>query len=208
MALKHKGLAFETVPWRYTETEKLAFSGSKTVPVLVDGGQAVADSWSIATYLEEAYPSRPALFEGGEAQSLAFFFSHWTVRTVHAPMLRAIIMDVYGNLHEKDKAYFRETREKRLGAPLERVGADAKKALAEVRGVLEPLRPVLVENKFVSGKGPGFADYILFGAFQWARSMSPLRLLEPDDPVYAWRERMLDLWDGYARQAKGYPVWA
>jgi hypothetical protein len=77
-----------------------------------------------------------------------------------------------------------------------------------VRGALEPVRPVLVQHKFVSGKGPGFADYILFGAFQWARCVSPLRLLEPDDPVYAWRERMLDLWDGYGRQAKGFPVWA
>ena len=28
-----------------------------------------------------------------------------------------------------------------------------------------------------------FADYIVFGAFQWARSVSPLRLLDPDDPV-------------------------
>jgi hypothetical protein len=26
--------------------------------------------------------------------------------------------------------------------------------------------------------------------------------------VYAWRERLLDLWGGYARQAKGFPVWA
>jgi hypothetical protein len=38
--------------------------------------------------------------------------------------------------------------------------------------------------------------------------MSPIRLLEPDDPLYAWRERMLDLWGGHARLAKGFPVWA
>lgn len=208
MALKHKGLAFETIPWRFTEKDAIASSGSKTVPVLVDGGQAVYDSWSIAEYLEEAYPSRPALFEGGEGQALSLFFSHWTVRAVHAPLLRAILLDLFGHLHERDRAYWRESREKRFGMPLEQAGGEPKKWLAEFRGALEPLRPVLVENQFVSGKGPGFADYCLFGAFQWARSVSPLRLLEPDDPVYAWRERMLDLWDGYARQAKGYPVWA
>jgi glutathione S-transferase len=111
-------------------------------------------------------------------------------------------------VHEKDRAYFRESREKRLGAPLEQAGGDPKKGLADFRGALEPLRPVLVENSFVSGKGPGYADYIVFGVFMWARSVSPQRLLEPDDPMYAWRERMLDLWDGYARKAKGYPVWA
>ena len=70
------------------------------------------------------------------------------------------------------------------------------------------MRPVVVQEKFIAGLGPGFADYILFGAFQWARSVSPIRLLEPDDPLYAWRERMLDLWGGYGRSAKGYPVWA
>ena len=66
---------------------------------------------------------------------------------------------------------------------------------------------MLVERPFFSGRGPGFPDYILFGAFQWARAVSPIRLLEPDDPVYAWRERVMDLFGGYARNAKGYPVW-
>jgi glutathione S-transferase len=208
MALKHKGLPFETIPWRFTEKNVIEFTGSKTVPVIVDGKRAVYDSWEIALYLDEAYPSRPGLFEGAESRALTHFFSHWTVRTVHVPLLRVILLDLFGQIHEKDKAYFRESREKRFGMPLEQAGGETKKWLAEFRGALEPVRPVLVQNQFVSGKGPGFADYILFGPFQWARCVSPMRLLEPDDPVYAWRERMLDLWDGYGRQAKGFPVWA
>jgi glutathione S-transferase len=208
MALKHKGLAFETVPWRFTEKNVIEFTGSKTVPVIVDGKRAVYDSWEIALYLDEAYPSRPGLLESAESRALTHFFSHWTVRTVHVPLLRVILLDLFGQIHEKDKAYFRESREKRFGMPLEQAGGEPKKWLAEFRGALEPVRPVLVQNQFVSGKGPGFADYILFGPFQWARCVSPVRLLEPDDPVYAWRERMLDLWDGYGREAKGFPVWA
>jgi glutathione S-transferase len=208
MALKHKGLPFETIPWRFTEKNVIEFTGSKTVPVIVDGRRAVYDSWEIALYLDEAYPSRPGLFESSESRTLSQFFSHWTVRTVHVPLLRVILLDLFGQIHEKDKAYFRESREKRFGMPLEQAGGETKKWLAEFRGALEPVRPVLVQNQFVSGKGPGFADYILFGPFQWARCVSPMRLLEPDDPVYAWRERMLDLWDGYGRQAKGFPVWA
>ena len=117
-------------------------------------------------------------------------------------------MDLFGSLHDKDRAYFRESREKRLGGRLEDIAADQKKWLAQFRGELEPLRPGLAQANFVCGKGPGFADYIVFGTFQWARSVSPLRLLEPDDPIYAWRERMLDLFGAYAREAKGYPVWA
>jgi glutathione S-transferase len=207
MALRHKGLEFETVPWRFTDKEAIAFSGSTTVPVLVDGEQAIHDSWAIALYLDEVYPSRPRLFEGSEARALCDFFNQWTVRTVHPAMMRVVALDIFARLHEKDRAYFRQTREKRFGMPLEQLAADPKGSLAALRGVLDPVRPVLVQNAFLSGFGPGFADYILFGVFQWARAVSPTRLLEPDDPVYAWRERMLDLFGGYAREAKGYPVW-
>jgi glutathione S-transferase len=205
MALKHKGLEFETIPWRFTETDALAFSGQKLVPVIVDGGQSVHDSFRIAEYLDEAYPSRPGLFGGSEGHSLSMFLSNWAVRTVHAALSKVVILDLYGIVHEKDKAYFRESREKRFGMPLEQVAADPKKALADFRATLEPLRPVLLENQYLSGKGPGFADYILFGPFQWARSVSPIRLLEQADPLYAWRERVLELFGGYARQSKGYP---
>jgi len=208
MALKHKGLEFETVPWRFTEKDAIAFSGSTTVPVLVDGGRAVYDSWTIAEYLEEAYPSRPALFEGQASRTLSMFFNQWTVRTLHLPLFKVVMLDLFGRIHDQDRAYFRESREKRFGMTLEQFAADPKASLVNFRGALDPLRPVLVQNAFLSGHGPGFADYILFGAFQWARTISPARLLEPDDPVYAWRERVLDLFDGYARQAKGFPVWA
>lgn len=208
MALKHKGLEFETIPWRFTEKQKIAFANSTTVPVIVDGGTTVADSWRIALYLEEAYPSRPALFEGAQSLALSEFFANWTVRTVHAAIFRVIVLDVYSRLHEVDQAYFRQTREKRFGMTLEDYAGDPNQSLAAFRGVLDPVRPLLVTRPFIGGHGPGYCDYTLFGVFQWARAVSSKRLLEPDDPMYAWRERMLDLFGGYARQAKGYPVWA
>jgi len=207
MALKHKGLDFETVAWRYTEKDVIAAHGANTVPVLVDGGRAVSESWDIAVYLEEAYPSRPALFEGEASKVLSFFFNQWTVKALHPPLLRVIILDLFGKLHEKDRAYFRESREQRFGMTLEQLAGDPKRALADFRGALEPVRPVLVQHPFLCGHGPGFTDYILLGVFQWARTVSPTRLLEPDDPVYAWRERLLKMYDGYAWRAKGYPVW-
>jgi glutathione S-transferase len=208
MACAHKGLAVKSIPWRFSEKDAIAFSGQGLVPVIRDGERAVADSWAIAEYLEEAYPDAPKLFDGPQARALAFFFKHWTERTIHLPMLRVVVLDLYRNLHEKDKPYFRESREKRFGKTLEEFGGDAKGALVALRTALDPVRPVLVAQKFISGESPAFADYILFGTFQWARVMSPARLLEPDDPVYAWRERMLDLHGGLARNALGYPVWA
>jgi len=207
MALAHKGLEPETVPWRFTDKEAIAFSGQGLVPVIVDDGQEVHDSWEIACHLEERYPGRP-LFGDVQARHLAYLVKFWVEGTLHGPLLRAILPDLFAALHEKDKAYFRESREQRFGKTLEEVGGDPKKAVAQLRTALLPARQVLVHSPYVCGGEPGFADYILFGPFQWARAVSPQRLLEPDDPVFAWRERMLDLHGGLAREAKGYPVWA
>jgi len=208
MALRHKGLEVEEIPWRFTEKDAIAFSGQGLVPVITDGGREVHDSWAIADYLDEAYPDRPLLLGSDEARTLAYFFKHWVERQIHLPLLQVVVLDIYEHLHEKDRAYFRESREKRFGTTLEEFAADRNGALKALRGALAPLRPLLVESPFVAGRAPGLADYLLFGGFQWARAVSPIRLLEPDDPVYAWRERVMDLFEGYARQATGYPVWA
>ena len=196
------------MPWRFTEKDAIAFSGQGLVPVIRDGEREVHDSWDIAVYLDETYRDRPSLFESRQARSLAIFFKHWCERNVHGATFRVIVSDLFASLHPKDQAYFRETREKRFGKTLEELGAEARNALPAFRGAFDPVRPMLATQPFVSGPTPGFADYILFGLFQWARSVSPVRLLEPDDPMYAWRERMLDLYGGLARSARGYPVWA
>ena len=56
LALVHKGLAAETIPWRFMDKDVIAFSGQEKVPVLIDGGNVISDSWAIATYLEKTYP--------------------------------------------------------------------------------------------------------------------------------------------------------
>jgi hypothetical protein len=36
--------------------------------------------------------------------------------------------------------------------------------------------------------------------------VSPFKLLAEDDPVYAWRERLLGAFEGMARKSPGYAV--
>lgn len=66
MALTIKGLDF-SVPWRFTETERLAFAAHDKVPVLVDGDRAVPESWDIVQYLDATRPSTPSLLRGNPA---------------------------------------------------------------------------------------------------------------------------------------------
>jgi glutathione S-transferase len=44
MALPHKGLAVETVPWRFTEKDELPRPNAGRVPVIADGDRVVHDS--------------------------------------------------------------------------------------------------------------------------------------------------------------------
>jgi len=64
----------------------------------------------------------------------------------------------------------------------------------------------LKTQAFLGGAAPNYADYIVFGGFQWARVVSPFKLLAENDPVYAWREKLLDAFDGMARKSPGNPV--
>ena len=58
MALRHKGLEFETLPVRLSDKAVIDFSGGKTVPVIKDKDTVVRDSWKIAEYLENRYQDR------------------------------------------------------------------------------------------------------------------------------------------------------
>ncbi len=73
LALVHKGLPFDTIPWRFTDKDAIAFSGQGRVPVLVDGEHVVFDSWTIATDLEDAYADRPSLFRGDGGRAVTRF---------------------------------------------------------------------------------------------------------------------------------------
>jgi glutathione S-transferase len=206
MALAHKGLAAETVPWRFTEKDVIAFSKQGRVPVLVDGERWVNDSWAIADYLETAYPERPSLFGGAAGKALARFHANWADGFLQPSMLKLVVLDIWKHADPKDHDYFRKSREERFGKTLEAVVADRDKGVIPFRESLLPLRLTLKTQKFLGGEAPLYADYALLGSFQWCRCISDFKLLAPDDPIYSWRQRMLDLFDGLAGKAKGYPV--
>lgn len=199
MALAHKGLDFESVPWRFTETDRLAFAKHDKVPVLVDGPQTVADSWEIAQYLDRAYPEAPSLLRGNPEPYL--FVAAWNDTVLQAGLARLIVTDIPPLLAPEHAAYFIESREKRFGMPLAEVTAGREERLPAFRAALQPLRHALRRRAFLGGEAPDYADYIVFGSFMWARSTSPLKILDEGDPLLAWRERMLDLHGGMARRA-------
>jgi glutathione S-transferase len=206
MALAHKDLPVKTIPWRFTDKEKIAPTGQGRVPVLVDKDRWIADSWAIATYLEETYPDRPSLFGGGAGRALSRFYNNWADTVLHPGLIRFSLLDIHRHVAEQDKDYFRRSREERFGTSLEKFVANRDQRLEGFRQSLTPLRLTLQTQNFLGGDAPLYADYIVFGGFQWVRAVSEYALLAADDPVAVWRRRMLDLFGGLAGKAKGYPV--
>jgi glutathione S-transferase len=206
MALAHKGLSAQSIPWRFTEKDAIAPHKSEKVPVLIDGETSVVDSWTIANYLEDHYPDRPSLFGGEGGRAVGRMMNWWGDVTVVGGMFPLIVADIPSHLKPVDAAYFRQSREARFGKPLEEVVAGRNKSVEGFRKSLDPLRLTLKSQKYLGGEKPNYADYIVFGPFQWARVVSSFKLLAADDPVFAWRERLLDAFDGMARKSPGFAV--
>lgn len=205
MALAHKGLEVETIAWRFNDKAVIAASGQGRVPVLVDGDRWLHESWDIACHLEDRHPDRPSLFGGAQGRALSRLYADigdW----INSLLVKLLVVDILDHLDEGDKAYFRESREQRFGTRLEDLIVDREARLPAIRQSLAPLRTTLARQAFFGGDAPMYADYAIFGSFQWARAISPLQILERDDPLFAWRERLLDAHGGLARSAPGYAL--
>ena len=198
MALAHKGLEHVTTPVGFTEIPGILGGSQTRVPVIVEGDEVVADSWVIAEYLEEAYPEQPSLFHGQAGKGLARFVDAF-VMMVMGEVVQIVVRDIHDAARPEDQEYFRTDREKRFGKTLEAVVEDRETRIEGLRSMLEPIRRTVQQQAFLGGDEPHYADYILFGAFQWPRVISAVPLLAEDDPVAQWFERSLDLHGGIGR---------
>ncbi len=201
MALAHKNLAYQTVAVGFSEIASIGDGTHKTVPVIEDRGRFFGDSWTIANYLEEVYPERPSLFGGTAGRALTLFVQNWVSEVVHRGVVELVVLDIHDQLGERDKTYFRTSRERRFGRMLEEVQQGRETRVGNFRKSLEPLRKILAAQPWLSGEEPLYADYVAFGALQWPRIVSRFPLLSDDDPVAQWFVRCLDLFDGLGRRA-------
>jgi len=198
MALADRGYAVEYKPVRVSDKAAIAFSKQDKVPILVDGGDTIHDSFRIAQHLEAKYPDKP-LFGGEIGQSLSRFMNSWVDRTIVPRLVPLFIIDLLGIVDEGDGAHMRRNIEKAFGKTLEELAANREKDVAALRRLFDPVCASLRSEPFICGSQPAYADYIVFSPLQWARIVAPVDILEPGDALAAWRERMLDLYAGLGR---------
>ena len=206
-AFAHKGIEPEFRQVLFADVETIrALSGQHFVPIVTDGDRVIHDSWNIACYLEEQFPDRPSLFGGDGGRGLARLVNHWSDMTLGAVIRRLIAADFILCLDAGDRAYYRSSREAAFGCTLEEHCADRPRWLAEFATVTAPLEQTLAEQPHFTGAAPGYADYILFSVFQYARLGCPHEFLGEGTALRSWRDRLTQAFDGLGNRYLGYPA--
>ena len=186
--LAHKNLPYSTIPVRFTDKDKLAFSGQGRVPVIKDEGAVVYDSWTIAQYLEEKQPA-PPLFPGVGLKEACRFFNLYVDRAVHAALFPVVVTDIFTKIDPVDQEYFRTTREQRLGMTLEVIAAKRAEYRPGLHAALADLDAALSGQEYFFGLLT-YADFCLFGTLKWATAVSTEPFFDSAPALHAWWERV------------------
>ena len=130
---------------------------------------------------EQKPPDQPSLFSGQPGAALTHFIESLTDKLLLPGLRPLILVNGFAYLYQKDCAYFRSNRERRLEIELESAWTGRDRQLIFERS-LATVRATRRWQRF-HGKTSNHAAYTVFGGFRWARSTSPFQLLEKGGSV-------------------------
>ena len=185
LCLMYKDISFETIPVGFSEKYKIAFTNQNLVPILKSNDHFVCDSWDIINWLEQNYSQNP-LFLNSSNKTFSYFLYHWTSKELLPLLFKIIANEIPKILDGKDLEYFVKTREEKIKGPLSKLKPLAPAATINFRKLVNPIRKIIKENNYISGKKPGLEDFIFFGNLKWVQSCNNYPLLEDDDLIKKW----------------------
>ncbi|MEM1286781.1 MAG: glutathione S-transferase N-terminal domain-containing protein [Pseudomonadota bacterium] len=188
-----KNLSFESAPTPFTQIKTDLAEIHPTVPVLVDGETTLGDSFAICQYVEQTYPDGPSLFGGEGGISNAALIDSLIITGLHPSVTKMIIKDIHSQLAPEDATYFRESREKRLGATLEDVQRGRNEVRAQFKALLKPYRRRLQAAAFLGGAAPLYSDIALASMVCWAKGTSAFDIWEGDPVFDDWFWRVMEI---------------
>ncbi len=185
LCLLHKNIKFETVPVRFSEKDKIAFSGQTLVPILEHEDGYVNDSWEIIKWLDKYYPENK-LFINETSKNFSYFLYLWTSRQLLPVLFKVIAHEIPNVLEGEDINYYIKTREDRIKGPITKFKPKISEFIKEFNKLINPIRKIIDANGFIAGKEPGIEDYIFFGNFKLVSCCSSSNLLEIKDRIHRW----------------------
>jgi glutathione S-transferase len=204
-AFAHKGVEPQFRHVRFADVDTIrALSGQQFVPIITDGDRVIHDSWNIACYLDGRFPDRRLLCGSGGERAVTRLVNCWADQTLGTAVRRLIAADFVSCLDPDDRVYYRRSREAAFGCTLEEYCADRRRWLGEFAAITAPLEKTLAEQPYIAGGAPGYADYIVFSVFQYARLGCPDEFLAEGTALRRWRDGLVQAFDGLGDRYPGY----
>ncbi len=192
LCLIHNNIEFKTIPVRFTDKNKIAFSKQNLLPILDYNNGFVSDSWNIFNWLDQNYPQKK-IFRNNSSKNFSYFLYLWTSRQLLPILFKIIAHEIPKVLEGNDINYYINTREKRINGPITKFVPMISSSIEEFRRSIDPIRKIIINNGYISGKKPGLEDYIFFGNFKWVNVCSSCNLLDDEDPVHNWYKKLLKI---------------
>ena len=192
LCLIQNNIEFITIPVRFTDKDKIAFSKQKLVPILDYKNGFICDSWNIINWLNENYPKKK-IFINNSSRNFSYYLYLWTSRQLLPMLFKIIAHEIPNVLDGDDIDYYLKTREERINGPITKFIPFIASSIEEFRKLIDPIRKIIINNGYISGKKPGIEDCIFFGNFKWVDVCSSCNLLDDKDPVYKWYKSLLKI---------------
>ncbi len=178
LVLDYKGLAYrkiEVVPG-VGQLELFRMSGQTRVPVLKDGNTVIADSTSIALYLDGLYPDRPIIPTNPQQKANCLLLEQWADDAIGTKG-RKILLEGLKNSNLRTSILPTGTPDllKNLIGSIPREALDVlalgvgltpeaiRAAKAEMHRSLESVCLLLAQNPYLTGDTPTLADLTIAG---------------------------------------------
>ena len=192
ICLIHNNIEFKTIPVRFTDKEKIAFSNQKLVPILDYKNGFVSDSWNIINWLNEKYPEKN-IFVNNSSKNFSYYLYLWTSRQLLPILFKIIAHEIPNVLEGDDIDYYITTREKRINGLITKFVPEIASSIEEFRKSIDPIRKIIINNGYISGDKPGIEDFIFFGNLKWVDVCGSCNVLDDQDPINKWYKSLLKI---------------
>jgi glutathione S-transferase len=208
--LEYKGLAYTTAETNpFTRRTVVRVSGQKRVPVLIDEpadgspGQVIADSTTIARYLDERYPDPPVYPRDPEARARVVLLEDWSDEVFAHDLIPFKIFngDNARRMVAQSARFYPRTLAFRIlppfGPPVlrrlaawRRRGRSLERLRADYEADLARLDALARTGPFLSGAHPTVFDFAVWGLLRTMQGLKGEELLARHVALAEWYERV------------------
>jgi glutathione S-transferase len=160
------------------------------VPTIIHDGRIVQDSYEIAKYLDNQFPS-PSLLHNQEG--VHRYLTHYIESEISPLISKLVCLKVYAELDDENKKYYRTTREARFNTTLEHHVGNEENNFASLVEKIQIIDRMLMQFVWISGSQIGWADIVTASWLLFLETFQPQlhsQLLDKYPSIAAWQKKI------------------